>query len=81
MTNNVAVSNNSSAKNKNEYIVFAALKLIEQLYRDGKIGEFEYGECEYIHNCEAFWPSITYGEEEHWRNNMYSTFKLTDKEG
>lgn len=29
MTNNVAVSNNSSAKNKNEYVVFAALKLIE----------------------------------------------------
>lgn len=42
MTNNVAVSNNASAKNKNEYIVFAALKLIEQLYRDGKIKSHIY---------------------------------------
>ena len=41
-----------------------------KLYKAGKIGEFEYGECEYIHNCEPIWPSITYGEETHWRNNM-----------
>lgn len=37
MTNNITNSNNTVAKNKNEYIVFAALKLIEQLYHDGKI--------------------------------------------
>ena len=42
MTNNVAVSTNSPANNKNEYIVFAALKLIEQLYRDGKIKSHIY---------------------------------------
>ena len=54
---------------------------MHKLYREGKIGEFEYGECEYIHNCESIWPSITYGEEDHWRNNMYSTFYCTHSLG
>ena len=54
---------------------------IKKLYDEGKIGEFEYGECEYIHNCEPIWPSITYGEKEHWRNRMYSTFYCTHSLG
>lgn len=52
-----------------------------RLYKEGKIGEFEYGECEYIHNCEPVWPSITYGEKNHWRNLMYSTFYCTHSLG
>ena len=47
---------------------------MRKLYKQGKIGEFEYGEGEYIHNCESIWPSITYGERDHWRNDMYATF-------
>ncbi len=54
---------------------------MKKLYAQGKIGEFEYGECEYIHNCESIWHSITYGEEDHWRNNMYSTFYCTHSLG
>ncbi len=54
---------------------------MRRLYKAGKIGEFEYGEGEYIHNCESIWPSITYGEEDHWRNNMYSTFYCTHSMG
>ena len=54
---------------------------MKKLYQEGKIGEFEYGECEYIHNCESIWPSITYGERDHWRNNMYSTFYCTHSLG
>jgi len=54
---------------------------MKKLYNQNKIGEFEYGECEYIHNCESIWPSITYGEEDHWRNNMYSTFYCTHSLG
>ena len=50
---------------------------MKKLYNQDKIGEFEYGECEYIHNCESIWSSITYGEEDYWRNNMYSTFYCT----
>ena len=52
-----------------------------RLYRQGEIGEFEYGECEYIHNCESIWPSISYGDPDHWRNNMYSTFYCTHSLG
>jgi predicted dehydrogenase len=54
---------------------------MKKLYREGKIGEFEYGECEYVHNCETIWPQITYGERDHWRNNMYSTFYCTHSLG
>ena len=54
---------------------------MKKLYREGKIGEFEYGECEYVHNCESIWPQITYGERDHWRNNMYSTFYCTHSLG
>ncbi len=51
------------------------------LYQKGEIGEFEYGECEYVHNCEPIWPAITYGERDHWRNRMYSTFYCTHSLG
>ena len=54
---------------------------MRRLYKEGRIGEFEYGEGEYIHNCESIWPSITYGEEDHWRNNMYATFYCTHSLG
>lgn len=54
---------------------------MRDLYRKGEIGEFEYGEGEYIHNCESCWHSITYGEPDHWRNNMYATFYCTHSIG
>ncbi len=54
---------------------------MKRLYEEGKIGEFEYGEGEYIHNCEPIWPEITYGEPDHWRNNMYATFYCTHSIG
>ena len=54
---------------------------MKKLYRQGVIGEFEYGEGEYVHNCESIWHSITYGEEDHWRNNMYATFYCTHSLG
>ena len=54
---------------------------MRELYRAGKIGEFEYAEGEYIHNCETIWPNITYGDPDHWRNNLYSTFYCTHSLG
>ena len=54
---------------------------MRKLYRAGKIGEFEYGECEYIHNTEPMAPATTYGDRNHWRNNMYSTFYCTHSIG
>ena len=63
------------------YCYMPATYGMKKLYSEGKIGEFEYGECEYIHNCESIWHSITYGERDHWRNNMYSTFYCTHSLG
>lgn len=54
---------------------------MHRLYKQGKIGEFEYGEGEYVHNCEPIWHSITYGEKDHWRNLMYSNFYCTHSIG
>ena len=54
---------------------------MKKLYRNGVLGEFEYGEGEYIHNCEPIWHDITYGDKNHWRNLMYSTFYCTHSIG
>ena len=54
---------------------------MRRLYREGKIGEFEYGEGEYIHNCEDWWASLTYGDPNHWRNNMFATYYCTHSLG
>lgn len=54
---------------------------MKKLYQEGRIGELEYAECEYIHNGEKIWPSITYGDPKHWRNWMYSTFYCTHSLG
>ncbi len=45
---------------------------MKKIYEQGEIGELEYAECEYIHNCESIWPALTYGDPNHWRNNMSS---------
>ena len=63
------------------YCYMPASLEMKKLYADGEIGEFEYGEGEYIHNCEDIWPSITYGDPTHWRNNSYATFYCTHSLG
>ena len=63
------------------YCYMPATKEMSRLYKQGKLGEFEYGEGEYIHNCEPIWPEITYGQPNHWRNNMYATFYCTHSIG
>lgn len=63
------------------YCYMPATAEMKRLYGLGKIGEFEYGECEYIHNTSPIWASITYGERDHWRNRMYSTFYCTHSLG
>ena len=56
-------------------------KEIKKAYFEGKLGEFEYGEGEYLHNCEPCWSDITYGDKEHWRNNMTAFFYCTHSVG
>ncbi|MBQ8510225.1 MAG: Gfo/Idh/MocA family oxidoreductase [Clostridia bacterium] len=54
---------------------------MRERFRRGDIGELMYAEGEYVHDCSSIWPSITYGEREHWRNEMYSTFYCTHSIG
>ncbi|MBR6740071.1 MAG: Gfo/Idh/MocA family oxidoreductase [Clostridia bacterium] len=54
---------------------------MRERYRRGEIGELMYAEGEYVHDCSSIWPQITYGEREHWRNSMYSTFYCTHSIG
>ena len=54
---------------------------MRKLYKEGKIGDIEYAECEYFHNTETIWPMIAYGDPTHWRNYVYSTFYCTHSFG
>ena len=54
---------------------------MRKLYRQGAIGELMYAEGEYLHDCSSIWPQITYGERDHWRNLMPSTFYCTHSVG
>ena len=50
-------------------------------YKAGEIGEVTYIEGEYVHDCTAIWPQITYGDVDHWRNRMMPTFYCTHSIG
>ncbi len=63
------------------YCYMPAPREMRRLYRAGKLGELEYAEAEYIHNVEPMWASITYGERDHWRNHMFTTFYCTHSIG
>ena len=63
------------------YCYFAATQEMKRLYRLGEIGEFMHGEGEYVHDCQSIWPEITYGDKNHWRNNMFSTYYCTHSLG
>lgn len=54
---------------------------MRELYRKGVIGELVYAEGEYIHDCSSIWPSITYGQRDHWRNANSSVFYCTHSIG
>ncbi len=43
-------------------------------FERGEIGEFTYGEGEYVHDCTSRWPSLTYGDRDHWRNHMFVNY-------
>lgn len=50
-------------------------------YKRGDIGEVTYVEGEYIHDCSAGWPSLTYGDRNHWRNRLHPFFYCTHSIG
>ena len=63
------------------YCYMPAPREMRRIYRSGALGEFTYGEGEYIHNRVPIWPDITYGDPDHWRNHMYATFYCTHSIG
>ena len=63
------------------YCFMKAPQEMKRKFRAGELGEFEYGEGEYLHNCEPIWHSITYGDPNHWRNNMHALFYCTHSAG
>lgn len=63
------------------YCFMPAPKKMRELYRDGVLGTFEYGEGEYVHNCEDGWHRYTRGEENHWRNTMSAFYYCTHSLG
>ena len=63
------------------YCYMAVPREMRRLYRAGLLGKFEYGEGEYLHNCEAGWADLTYGNKDHWRNRMYASFYCTHSVG
>lgn len=52
-------------------------------YRRGDIGEVTYGEGEYVHAFESKEEiaKLTYGDPEHWRYKIYSTYYCTHSLG
>lgn len=65
-----------------ENYCFTAVRLeMKKRFRRGDIGELMYAEGEYVHDCSSIWPQITYGERDHWRNQMNSTFYCTHSIG
>ena len=63
------------------YCYMPAPREMRKLFREGKIGKFEYGEGEYMHNCEPGWHSLTNADPNHWRNTMYATYYCTHSAG
>ncbi len=63
------------------YCFFNTTYEMREIYRRGEIGELTHAEGEYVHDCSSIWPGITYGEKDHWRNTMYSTFYCTHSLG
>ena len=63
------------------YCYMPAPRRIKKYYEDGALGTFEYGEGEYMHNCESEWHKLTWGDPDHWRNNMSAFYYCTHSVG
>ena len=63
------------------YCFMPAPRKMRELYRRGVLGTFEYGEGEYMHNCEPIWHNITWGNPKHWRNTMSAFYYCTHSLG
>ena len=58
-----------------------APRAMAKMFREGKMGGFQYGEGEYMHNCEADWYRHCHSEPDHWRNTMSAFYYCTHSLG
>lgn len=63
------------------YCFFNCTREMRRLYKKGVLGEFLYGEGEYIHNCEGCWGELTKADRNHWRNTKSAFFYCTHSAG
>ena len=63
------------------YCYMPAPRMMREMYREGRLGTFEYGEGEYMHNCEKDWDYLTYADPNHWRNTMSAFYYCTHSLG
>ncbi|MBQ7637858.1 MAG: GNAT family N-acetyltransferase [Clostridia bacterium] len=63
------------------YAYMPAPKKMRELYKEGRLGKFEYGEGEYMHNCEPGWHRYTRADKNHWRNTMSAFYYCTHSLG
>ena len=59
------------------YVFMPVIQEMRRLRLSGQLGDFEYGEGEYVHNCEPIWHLITQGNPKHWRNTMDASYYCT----
>lgn len=63
------------------YCFLAAPYEMKKRFDAGQFGTFEYGEGEYMHNCEPIWPKLAHGDPQHWRNIISAFFYCTHSVG
>jgi predicted dehydrogenase len=59
------------------YCYFAYIQEMERIYKEGKIGEYMYGDCEYIHKFDIDEYSTLIDEPGHWRSWIPATYYCT----
>ena len=62
------------------YCYFDYVQEMQKIYQAGTIGEYRYGECEYVHDLRLNWHVLTNGPE-HWRNWLPPTYYCTHSLG
>lgn len=63
------------------YCYFDVSREMKRLCDLKLLGEIEYAEGEYVHNCENIWHSLTYGDKNHWRNKKHAFYYCTHSLG
>ena len=59
----------------------AAPKKMRKLFQSGRMGQFRYGEGEYMHDLEKDWYRHSHSDPNHWRNTMTAFYYCTHSIG